>query len=999
MRTQGVPAQSFLFSTILIYTLLAGTAAAQPAALVRDINQQLHPGRDSSPSRFTEVGGIVFFVASDAAHGSELWRTDGTPGGTFLVKDIRPGPEASAPGEMTAFGDVLIFSATDGNRGVEVWRSDGTATGTVLVADVETGPGDSVPSGFTELAGSLYFVAFDAAAGRELWKTDGTAAGTARIGDPGPQSTFAEDIFAADGGLTAAGGHLFFAAFDEEAGQELWTSDGTPAGTFRLADVDPGPGSSSPQLLTAVGDALFFRAGQENGWTDRELWKSDGTAVGTVRVADIRPGPEGSEVSSLVAFLGEAFFYADDGVHGMELWRSDGTVSGTVLVADIRPGPAPSAEFETVLNPAEETLYFRAEDGISGNELWASDGTAAGTVLVRDLVPGPGNSHPSHFAPLGETVLFAAFNGVDHSQLWRSDGTAAGTFLLLDVPQNVHSSPEELAAAGGWVFFNAFVSREVGIELWRSDGTVAGTVLIEDLNPSPGPAFRNFDPPHLAAAGGTLFLFADDGFTGREPWTSDGTAAGTTLLADIQPGEQESFGRSSESLALGETLFFTAGNRTLGTELWRSDGTPAGTLPVTSLAPAEGGFTMGELTALASTILFAANHGGLGTELWRTSGAPGVAGSQELVKDIRPGPFSSFPEHLTVAGGQVFFTATEDVAFRALWRSDGTPAGTSRVTTLSPREMAVLGTALYFVAGDFTADALWKLEPAAGAVPVRVANLPGPVGSRANQLTTAGGILYFVADDEASGPELWRSNGTAAGTFRVADIRPGLAGSYPLNLTARAGDLFFTADDGASGRELWRVTGAASGAVRVADIYPGPESGQPQGLAVVAGTLLFAATDPVHGNELWASDGTPAGTRLLQDAVPGIRSSSPSSFTLEGDRVFFAAFHPETGRELWSLPLATLQEADPAGQLRDLIAAVRSFPLPTREGEDLVKRLEKALRVLEDGNPNNNRAAESALDGFVRKVEAQRGRRIPAATADAWITAAQAILQVITEGA
>ena len=71
-------------------------------------------------------------------------------------------------------------------------------------------------------------------------------------------------------------------------------------------------------------------------------------------------------------------------------------------------------------------------------------------------------------------------------------------------------------------------------------------------------------------------------------------------------------------------------------------------------------------------------------------------------------------------------------------------------------------------------------------------------------LTNIGGTLYFSAHDGASGRELWKSDGTEAGTVRVKDIRAGSVGSSPRDLTNVGGMLYFKADDGVGGVELWK---------------------------------------------------------------------------------------------------------------------------------------------------------------------------------------------------
>src|SRR5919202_1008300 len=112
---------------------------------------------------------------------------------------------------------------------------------------------------------------------------------------------------------------------------------------------------------------------------------------------------------------------------------------------------------------------------------------------------------------------------------------------------------------------------------------------------------------------------------------------------------------------------------------------------------------------------------------------------------------------------------------------------------------------------------------------------PGPEWA-ANLLTDVNGTLFFVADDGVHGYELWKSDGTAAGTVMVKDIQPGPGPSVPVYLTNVNGTVFFAADDGAHGHELWRSDGTADGTVLVKDIQPGTVGSQPSQLTNVNGT-------------------------------------------------------------------------------------------------------------------------------------------------------------------
>src|SRR5262245_5344504 len=173
-------------------------------------------------------------------------------------------------------------------------------------------------------------------------------------------------------------------------------------------------------------------------------------------------------------------------------------------------------------------------------------------------------------------------------------------------------------------------------------------------------------------------------------------------------------------------------------------------------------------------------------------------------------------------------------------------------------------------------------------------------GRGPTHLTEVNGQLFFTLADPALGTRLWRSDGTAAGTFAVKDPYPGTGDAAPDWLTSFNGLLYFVAEDGTHGRELWRSDGSTAGTALVKDILPGGTNDpsypppEPSELTVIDGTLFFAAEDDTHGRELWRSDGTAAGTLLVKDTVPGIAGGSPSDLTNVSGTLFFTV-----GSQIW----------------------------------------------------------------------------------------------------
>ncbi len=161
------------------------------------------------------IGDKLYFAADDAVHGNELWRSDGTEGGTHLVKDIEPGSDGSYPANLTALNGEAYFSADSTGLGRELWRSDGTPTGTTLLRDIYPGPSYSYPESLNAFEGHLYFTADDPTTGIELWSTDGVV--TERVADilPGHDSSY-------PGRFIQFKNSLYFEADDGIHGDEIW---------------------------------------------------------------------------------------------------------------------------------------------------------------------------------------------------------------------------------------------------------------------------------------------------------------------------------------------------------------------------------------------------------------------------------------------------------------------------------------------------------------------------------------------------------------------------------------------------------------------------------------------------------------------------------------------------------------------------------------------------------------------------------------------------------
>ena len=905
---------------ILIGAVLisAPGTAQQTCPQVVDINT-LGSAESSNPAAARKgPGGVVamtylqcgnhwFFRATTPNAGDELWKTDGTPSGTVLVKDINPGIDGSNINYLVCVNGIVYFCADDGSTGLELWRSDGTTVGTTLLLDIEPGADSSEPMHLEAMGGKVYFSAKDQIFGRELWCTNGTAIGTFHIKDINTGTNDSAPVaLIAD----TSSNSVYFSADDGRSGSELWKTDGSILGTTLVKDIYPGAQGSSIRQMVQLGAIVIFSANHPTHGT--ELWKTDGSATGTTLIADINPSGNSSPLLTTSEVLGSTlYFAASDGSSGIELWQTDGTTAGTRLAVDINPGPASSVPL--FLHRNGSSLFFAATGSTSnGRELWRY--TNGSSYMVKDISPGSSSSSPFGFSNLGNQVVFTANNPSTGYELYLTDGSPAGTVQIKDI----QSGPE-----GGLPYWLTPISRnkvlfscsdgdqQHGTELWETDGTATGTQLFRDL--SPQFTTKSASPRELTSVNGKTLLFAaDDGHHGIELWKTD--ASGTSMVIDLNRGTKGSnpsgfypFWNGSKTITL-----FQANNGNIGTELWKTDGTLAGTQLVMDTRVGAQSSNPTQMILCGDQVLFTANNGVHGTELWGTNGR-----TTGMVKDLRAGSGSSDPQSLTLSNGRVFFSANTTSSGRELYVTDGTLAGTALVKDINPgtsnSSPSNLVSFSYYHDVDrivFTASdglygtELWVSDGTATGTYLLDDTYPGPGSGSPGQLTVGDGHLYFVSNNGVDGRELWHSDLTRFGTEMLRDINAGGSSSDPQSLYWARSKLFFSATTSTSspssvGRELFVSDGTSPGTKIVADINPGPGGSSPQHLIAAGTGIYFAANGVETGDtELYFSDGSASGTYQVCEVYPGPTGSRPHSLTASGGNLYMTATSAITGMEL-----------------------------------------------------------------------------------------------------
>jgi ELWxxDGT repeat protein len=914
--------------------------------IVKDIN----PGSESSyPDLFVNLNGTLFFMASSPEYGQELWKSDGTPEGTAMVKDIVEGTEGSGISRLKKVGNKVFFVTTN-TPNTQLWVSNGEESGTFMLKEI------IVNNFIIDVNGTAFFDGTDDH-GTELWKSDGTVEGTIQV----------KDIV--DGGSGSypsnpvnVNGTLFFSATDEANGTELWKSDGTTEGTVLVKDIRSGSNSSLPAQLTNINGQLYFIA--DDGVNGTELWTSNGTAEGTKMPKEIRSGNSLPNITAITEMGGVAYMIANDGVHGSELWRSDGTEDGTKLVKDIRVGLSASS-ISNLVN-LNGILYFGANDGVNGKELWKSDGTEAGTNLLKDINPGFDGSFGSYpIVNVGGILYFSASDGTSGATIWKSDGSADGTMIVKDInsgPLAFYS--EGLTDVNGKLFYYSAPTDarfDLGYELWSlgtctdankivttvgkteyfnrqaqltSDtltchcdvfnqliskidavGTnpVSGTINVrewidEDISSNYVRRHYEINPaasPSTSTGKVTLYFtqaeFNDyNNAINPEAPKLPADSSDTEGIANI--GIIKYPGKTNDDTGLPDS--YTNGYSLINPEdadiIWNSE---SARWEVSFNTTGFGGFFVRGLSLseptdvkVSSTTICKGQSVtmtascAVGTVVWYTQLVDGTSiGTGFPLIQTPENNFSGYYAACEKDGLSSFRASTETITVMDV---------TSPTNVSVDKTSIVAGAKVTLNATCSAGQVVWYNQATGG-------NAIG-AGTSIAYYPTKNTTFYAACQSGLCETSIVNTNEVTVTAmsqlpYLVSDLVPGVASSDPLNLKNLSGTIFFLAQTPDYGVELWKSDGTPEGTVLVKDINPGSESSEIKSMTVVGNRLFFTATDGTHGQELWVTNGEADGTYMVKDIIvgsgPGV--ASVENITDVNGTAFFTTNNGTNGIELW----------------------------------------------------------------------------------------------------
>ncbi|MBL7938587.1 MAG: hypothetical protein JNL43_04430 [Flavobacteriales bacterium] len=367
-------------------------------------------------------GNVVYYRTGSGFTGSY----DFMFGATNLVQAAPPPPAApllvlqpTHVGSATAFDAKVVNGKLNcamdlgSNSGIELVSIPGTSGPKALVKDIDPGAASGIPDGGVNgtclFGGKLYFNAKTAAAGFELWTTDGTEAGTQQFSNF--TAAGLTDFRVTEMRSTAS--RVLLSAQNQPGNTELWTCTAEPGSLVLLKEIDPSPtAGSQPGYLTMVGSNTYFAA--SNGTNGRELWVTDGTTAGTRMVKDLRTGANvSSDPHGLIAFKNQLYFFAKDNAGVVGLYRTDGTSAGTVLCHATN-----ATNYVSSVTTTTGRLYYLSHG--QSTVLYRTDGTSANhqkvQPLMREIQPYPYKY--GTFVARGKSLFFMADYGGSGTSLY-----------------------------------------------------------------------------------------------------------------------------------------------------------------------------------------------------------------------------------------------------------------------------------------------------------------------------------------------------------------------------------------------------------------------------------------------------------------------------------------------------------------------------------------------------------------------------------------------------
>lgn len=730
---------------------------ASDVTLVRDTNTTPLVGPVVDAISATSVlNNIGYFTSNNATSGRELWRTDGTAEGTFLLADIAAGPNSSNPYGLTQLGNQLFFAASSNEYGTELWVTDGTSAGTRQVADLIPGSNSSSPSSFITQGDSVYFTAYTGSAGSVVWKSDGIT--TEQVGDSDGNYPTARPV--------RVGNYVLFNRYDASPRAVAIDSLTDNEQTLGIPPISDSTREISNKVLLST-----FEAGTQ-------LWLSDGTATGTTAVE--LPSISSSLSLTLSGTVGGRWLVLQNVNSSSIMWSIDPSGSFEAVIT------LPNFESMTVSQEFSGKVVISTSQGA-----FISGGTATSTASLENGSSLYLNIATEGQAVLNDDVFFSGFApSTGQWSIWKLN-TTSPSLTQVGGELGAGSAPMIVSVPSSGVYWSTNAGG-FDYSLFRStDGTNVEPILfnwfsIQSLNllndqllfagiNEQGVSLRSYDASGLTNLTSPIALPTSDGLLGgaaaklgdiqlfqvfigtqSEWWRTDGTSEGTFKLIDT--------GSDGLLFASGASKVYALRG---SNEIWNSDGSVSGTQPLLTLPGTDTGSW---IVALSDRFIVGGTNG-----VWLSDGTE--AGTvYTLLDGIEQ--FAS-PSGAIVSGGKAYFTSSGNFRSDGLrndivWSSDGTLAGTIKVAEepyLRWDVAAAEGNTIVF-SDQRGAGNLWRTDDAFATVQLVARRQPTDTSIRT--IGIAGGAIYYS-----------RSNSPDVDIYRVSGNpdRPALLTTLSVDLS------------------------------------------------------------------------------------------------------------------------------------------------------------------------------------------------------------------------
>jgi ELWxxDGT repeat protein len=880
---------------------------------------------------FVIVGELVYFICDGNDNGRELWRSDGTTAGTYIVKDINIGEADAfdANSNMANVNGILYFRANNGTSGYELWKSDGTSSGTTMVKDIATGTANSNPYGFIGLNDKMIFASNDEINGIELWITDGTEANTMLLKDINPGDQGSSPNY-----FIFFNNKIYFSADQNATGNELWMTDGTAAGTIIQNDLIVGSATSvlNKTNMLVFNNELYFRA--RNSTTGFELWKTNGSVGNATLILDVNVGgPVGFYGDFLTSNDQNIFFDGVTQYNGKEIWKSNGSGVGTTILKDIYTGYEDGIGNNLQHAFINNILYFTAGNNATGIELWKSDGTSVGTTLVKNIYPGANSSDILFLTNIDDVLYFSARVDFveDKNFLWKSDGTSAGTQLVKDVNLRGTNLGEKnkIFKLNNLIFFIGYSSQN-GWELWKTDGTNESTSLFFDLNYS-----CSSNPTDFVQLNPTEILFTAN----SQLYKSNGSISGTNLVYRIPNGGIIDTYDYSKFIKLDNIILYKAFTQENNQELWKSDGTTAGTSLVKDIYPGVGvGLNENfgsDYAILNGVVYFTANNGTNGYELWRSDG---TSLGTYMLKDLTTGSNGSNINSFCVFNNRVFFVYNSN----QIWSTNGTESDTVLFysSNIIKGLTRVLNNLYFFAnyASDYDPHSLYVTNSSL-STPQYLGTWSGGLDSDITIRKVFNNEIYFVVQSPTGGKTIVKSNGTLSGTMYVKND---LSLIDIDNVVVCGNYLYFTNNPSGTIKQIWRTDGTDVGTFIIANTTT-TVSQHIKSLKCFQENLFYFKGQSSNYPTVWETNGIDSleHNLVVNNSQQFINLYGAYDMFPTDSKLYFCANNGYSGKELYNseaIQLLSLNEINNEEETSD--NNVKLFPNPSHSFVDISSKNE-----------------------------------------------------------